>query len=319
MRSTKGAVRPQLPVPQSQSIGGIKPEEVRRLQSDLDTLVARLGQPPRLPSDGSAAGSIVNELRTVVSDARGSVETLSTQSGSKLDMVEAVLAKVTELDRAILRETEPVTDGAVKRRNSKNGEISILPLHLQVVDRLIDLHTQSKRPVVIHTQVAQKPKPSPEEVSAIETMKAIHAHEKSELESRLSHLYAKCAEMEGRLTASHSEIAVLRKEKIDVEKTNAEITAQLSKLNEASAASSACVDNNLSASNAELNDLLRKYDELKTMCKVMEQQLDVEAEVRPKVLNAMIKLAGDLSNNSNTSIGSASSYFHGANNKVRHH
>jgi chromosome segregation ATPase len=295
----------------------MKPEEVRRLQSDLDVLSARLGQPPRLASDGSAAGSIVNELRTAVSDARGSAEVLSVQAGSKIDLIEAVLAKVTELDRAILRETEPVTDGPVKtRRNSKNGEISILPLHLQVVDRLVDLHTQSKRPVVIHTQVAQKSKPTAEDVSAIETMKAIHAHEKSELESRLAHMHAKCTEMEGRLTSSHSEIEGLRKEKIAIEKRNAEIAAQLTKLNEACAASAACAESSSPSSNSELDGLVRKYDELKAMCKVMEHQLDAEAAVRPKVLNAMIKIAGDLSDQSNLKFGNVSSYFHGEN-KVR--
>ena len=69
-----------------------------------------------------------------------------------MNLLESILAKIVEVDRHILRKTEPETDPSLVtsgRRKSRGMDLYTLPTHLHLIDRLMDLHTQQKRVTVI--------------------------------------------------------------------------------------------------------------------------------------------------------------------------
>lgn len=88
----------------------------------------------------------------------------------KVKCYEKLLQKLGELDRLILKKTAPdPTDGLKPRRLSRNSDLVHLPTHLHLIDRILDLHTQSKRVTIIKTSgeansssiASQRPAPSP--------------------------------------------------------------------------------------------------------------------------------------------------------------
>ena len=69
---------------------------------------------------------------------------------SKLNLLEKLIEKIVEFDRLVLKKTAPET-AAPQRRGSRGSDLSTLPTHLHLTDRLLDLFTQSQRVTVIRT------------------------------------------------------------------------------------------------------------------------------------------------------------------------
>jgi len=65
-------------------------------------------------------------------------------------MLEKLLEKMAEFDRFVLRTTAPESVGP-QRRGSRGSDLSTLPTHLHLTDRLLDLYAQSQRVTVIRT------------------------------------------------------------------------------------------------------------------------------------------------------------------------
>ena len=117
----------------------------------------------KLGEGGKPTGFVANIRGVVESEAptEGTVE-------DKLRVLEGVLTKVVELDRAVLSLTEPQKDSSCSdkkpaRRASRGMDLFTIPTHMHVIDRLVDLHTQSRRVTVIHKSDSgdKAPGPSP--------------------------------------------------------------------------------------------------------------------------------------------------------------
>ena len=142
-------------------------DEISRLQQDLVLLTQKVadlsGEPQRAPAapvlDGGPSQAPNSPF---VSGLRGMAEGASSSSSSssggavqiKMDMLEKVLKKVAELDRLLLKSTAPAGQSANARRGSRGMDLFSLPTHLHVTDRLLDLHTQSKRVITVTTTKA---------------------------------------------------------------------------------------------------------------------------------------------------------------------
>jgi hypothetical protein len=120
-------------------------EDIFKFQQDLNIIVNKIAElngeliPARFSEIGIGNG--------------GSAESQRKQKDSKeskLMVLENILQKICEYDRLILRKTAP-TELVPQRRKSIGIDLFSIPTHFHIVDRLLDLHTQSKRVTVIKT------------------------------------------------------------------------------------------------------------------------------------------------------------------------
>ena len=152
-------------------------EEVSRIQQDYNVIAQKIvdvgsdsgADPPRSESPS------VSSLRSSFSDSEKRMKE------PKLYHLETLLDKICELDRLILKKTAPVIEqGSQLRRKSLGSDLFTLPTHLHLIDRLLDLHTQSKRVTVIKTtvggnssnEVAKIPLPAGADKKQIEQLQA---------------------------------------------------------------------------------------------------------------------------------------------------
>lgn len=144
----------------SSGIGGNKTvsnEEISKINQDLSILQSRIshlnGEPiiatpsstVSLIGNGSVTSPFVSGLRGLTSDTSKSIDN---SLELKVEALESVLQKIIELDRLVLKKTMPV-DVAAVRRKSNGTDLYLLPTHLHLADRLMDLYAQSKRVTVI--------------------------------------------------------------------------------------------------------------------------------------------------------------------------
>jgi hypothetical protein len=89
-----------------------------------------------------------------------------------LRLLESVLQQLAVLDRVVLKKTAPEAvpgTNVAARRSSRGFDLHCIPTHLHLVDRLLDLHAQSKRVTVIRTSADNNATPGPPSVAADST------------------------------------------------------------------------------------------------------------------------------------------------------
>lgn len=135
----------------------VQNEELQRMNADLHLLSQKLIELQNESSGKLMSSSFVNGIR----DTTNSVSSIDTSSFSevKITIMEKIIMKMTEIDRYILRNTEPVDDSGVenvdpahkpiKRRASRGLDMATFPTHLHLIDRLMDIHKQAQRVAVV--------------------------------------------------------------------------------------------------------------------------------------------------------------------------
>jgi len=137
----------------------VSSEELAKINQDVSILQARIshlnGEPViQTPPSTIAVLGNSNVTSPFVSGLRGLTTENSTKTivdnslELKIEAYESVLKKIIELDRLVLKKTSP-SDVTAVRRKSNGNDLHTLPTHLHLADRLMDLHTQSKRVTVI--------------------------------------------------------------------------------------------------------------------------------------------------------------------------
>ena len=129
-------------------------ENLQRYHQDLSLLNQRLTDLQQKLGSGS---SFVANLRSnaVTEQHDGTME-------DKVKIMETVLTKITELDRIVLQNTNVTKDNGSNdnnntnnnnikpvRRASRGMDLAILPTHLHVLDRIMDLYKTSQRVTVL--------------------------------------------------------------------------------------------------------------------------------------------------------------------------
>ena len=130
-------------------------DEVQKLQQDLITIQAKLNELNNIGDSNTdivISNSVPNTPITssFVSGIRGitGVSDNENNNDTRTSLIEKIVDKISELDRCILRKTKPEginNEIASARRMSRGTDLYLLPTHLHVADRLLDLSVQLKR------------------------------------------------------------------------------------------------------------------------------------------------------------------------------
>jgi len=164
-------------------------EEKARFSSDLAEVARRLGEldvsgsggGPKvlLPASSTVNSPFVSGLRGKTTGDGPAAEESRTEEGAaeqKLRLLESVLQQLAVLDRVVLKKTAPEAvpgTNVAARRSSRGFDLHCIPTHLHLVDRLLDLHAQSKRVTVIRTSTDNNATPGPPAVAADSTTAAL--------------------------------------------------------------------------------------------------------------------------------------------------
>jgi DNA repair exonuclease SbcCD ATPase subunit len=142
-------------------------DDIDRIQQDLNVLNQKIAE-ARGESSSVHATSVHlagNESKGGASPFVSGLRTLAESERSvpgkdvkdlKISTLESLLEKISEYDRLILAKTVPAetsTSGQPLRRKSFGTDLNVLPNHLRVVDRLVDLHNSNKRVTVLRQTV----------------------------------------------------------------------------------------------------------------------------------------------------------------------
>lgn len=182
-------------------------EEVDRIQQDIFVLSQRIAEakgesiPNRDVSLTSSSGEnspFVSSLRALADVERRNREIKE----QKVHALESLLDKVSEYSRLVLARTSPpeaqlseAGETHQVRRKSLGSDLSTLPSHLRLIDRLFDLHTQSKRITVIRTSDSKPSSARSEPQPSIRASAEVEA-EISQLKNQLSTLQIRCKHLE---------------------------------------------------------------------------------------------------------------------------
>lgn len=260
-------------------------EEMKKLQQDLVLLSARISQ------GNPATSSVVGDLRSTVADARSTVE-----STSKAEILDDILKKISELDRFILKRTEPVnTDGTRPRRNSNTVDLYCLPTHFMLIDRLVDLHNQSKRPIIVHQHSAAVPEESSKHTAAgardneMEAYKVKHDSVLSAMSEKIRALEERSRDMSGEMNSIRTENSKLKTENMKLLTESNMFKSELETLN--SRAHVAAVDTGLEE---RLAAMTQKYTDAMKTCRTLEERIECAASSEQHVGIAILKLAQNI-------------------------
>ena len=267
-------------------------EEIKKLQQDVLLLSTKISQ--------NTGGSVVGDLRSTVADARSGTET---PVQTKAEVLDEILKKVTELDRAILRKTEPEQqEGARPRRNSNTVDLYSLPTHFHVVDRLIDYHTRSKRPVIVHQHGTAGPQsstasPQPQSNSdEIVKLKADHSNKLNALAQKLQDAEAQAKESANSHKESQNEISQLKKE-------NMKLKALIEDMKSKPPIEPPVVNNN----DEEMATLKSNYANAMKSVRAMEERIECGAGNEQLICNALLQLANSI--HEDKSLSNPASFF----------
>lgn len=277
----------------------IASDDIKKLQQDIVLISARLSQ------GNPASSTVVGDLRSAVADARSSVDSLP--PATKAELMDEVLRKVAELDRGILKRTEPaLTEGQRPRRNSNTMELFSIPTHFQIIDRLVDLHTQSRRPVIVHQHSAPSADTSPKS-SKNADQDAQMAALKARHDAAISAMTATLRSMETQLTAaennsrdSQNELKILKAEKSKLMDENARILTDNLKLKEDVEILKTSVSQVVAVDSQEFNDNMAMFHGI-------EERLECAVSNEINICNAMLKLANNIQDEK--SLGGVENYF----------
>ena len=292
-------------------------DEVGRMQQDLVLLTQKIadmtGEPQRAPTaplvnDGTMVNApnspFVSGLRGLAGSASSAPGGGAVGSDLKLNMLEKVLKKIMEMDRVVLQKTAPEaeTGRANARRGSRGMDLSSLPTHLHVTDRLMDLYSQSKRVVTVtKTSTApesdvsnsasggsSQPRPpnQPGPLSPRPSASDKDAMKKSVAE--LAALRLKLEESEAKRASVKEDCSTARKENLAYKKELETANRTIGELQK-----SAEEDDR----EARIKELEARVAELEGQSRVMQEQLEVEVSRSARAVEVVTQRAASVKSN----------------------
>jgi hypothetical protein len=186
---------------------------MRKFEQDMATLTSRLSeiQGIQIPQGKEENGSLfVTSLRHSVENHRQPSQE-NELIATKHEMMEQLLQRVVELDRAVLKKTE-ITAGRA-RRASRGADLFNFPTHLLLIDRLVDLHAIAQRSMLRSQSSMEESRPPSVGTPSL-SAEATKAHEAEvrALVKQLSESTATCQQLRSQLQKSTHEIEELRAE-----------------------------------------------------------------------------------------------------------
>ena len=124
-------------------------ENLQRYHQDIGLLNQKLTDLQQKAGAGSSFVSNMRSNSTPTESQEGTIE-------DKIKIIETVLAKVSELDRIVLQNTEiqkEKSDIKPVRRNSRGMDLFTVPTHLHLVDRLMKYYKVNLKSVTLRTSI----------------------------------------------------------------------------------------------------------------------------------------------------------------------
>jgi hypothetical protein len=139
--------------PYSSDLNKSQRDDVSKIQQDINIVIQKIAElngepvPPLESIDNAGSSPFVIGLRALADSEKKYKDVKEL----KMNTMEKLLEKVGEYDRLLLKATAPPVDptAAPQRRKSFGQDLFMLPTHLHLAARLMDLHTISKRVTVI--------------------------------------------------------------------------------------------------------------------------------------------------------------------------
>ena len=270
---------------------------INKLQKDLELITSKINE--MRGGGGSHSGSVHGQQKSaiaVVSSSFVSGIRKATEMGDneRLPILERVLEKLTEFDREVLRKTAPTSSEDVGRRSAVRADLSVLPTHLHITDRLLDLYAQAQRVTVVRTSTTiVEPNKSP--IKKEQANAAVNDQAIAESQRQISRLEAKVASMMKQLSDNEEKALAaqmaMKTSKIEI----ADLTkalAQSESANEALRNAAAVAATAAAASTAATVTLpptpsKNVVDALEERTRQLEMRLEVEVGVNQHMIAAI--------------------------------
>lgn len=303
--------------PSPPPLGKLQNEEIQRMNADLNLLSTKLIEMQNSSGANKQPSSFVNNIRESTSTSAatsGNVNINLSFPELKLQIMEKIIAKMVELDRFILRSTEPQADEGDSaprpaRRASRGLDLTTFPTHLHIIDRLSDIHTKAQRVAVI-VKNGGVSKPSESSIIPAETKLQI-----KNLEAQVTKVSNQFKESEKLLVVRTNENKMLKEtiSKLQAEsrgeneaskKNVADLQSQVNNLNKQIDAFDEQMKQ-AKAENIKLIELNKENDRLiekhkQTNITIVEERLEVELNQKESLINALLSMSQKICNHCDT-------------------
>jgi hypothetical protein len=308
---------------------------IRKFDQDMLTLNTRLSdlqgvqlQQPLSSlqsSDPSNSSLFVHSLRNSIDTSRQLHGTLGHDSASsslqqsqyeitvtKYEILDQLLKKINDLNRAILAKTDLTSAGGGKvRRASRGSDLFNFPTHLLLIDRLVDLHTLSQRSVLVRNPSGLQAGEEAESSSAekekaekeIALMKQRHEKEMKTLTSQLTESQMSCQQLQSQLNKSSQQIEELKSDIITLATRKSSPRSPRHTMppspalrvvgtssGDPSAAAGAGAESLVKKLQAEIMELKCRLEVSEQKNQSFEEKIELNAATTQHVLTALLKL-----------------------------
>ena len=216
---------------------------INKLQKDLELITSKINEYRGGGSShsGSAHAHGHGQQKSaiaVVSSSFVSGIRKATEMGDneRLPILERVLEKLTELDREVLRKTAPTSGEDVGRRSAARADLSVLPTHLHITDRLLDLYAQAQRVTVVRTSTTIVESSNKSPTKKEQATAAVNDQAIAESQRQISRLEAKVASMMKQLSDNEEKALATQMAMKTSKMEIAELTKSLAQLESANEA-----------------------------------------------------------------------------------
>lgn len=279
-------------------------ENMKRYEQDLTILSKKIAdcQGETTPVPGlilpvQPESLFVNNLRNSVDKGSGS---LGNENTLRLNMLERIMEKLSDLDRVILKKTDlgTTTATARPRRKSKDGsDLFSLPTHLLMVDRLLDVFTMSQRLQIIEKQRGSASSSGATSSSTTSKDMENKNTEIEKLKKQLADAETAKAKYKQFATDKDTEFETYKREqkkqKGHVTGNTGDISSKLTVIGDGKAIVSVEVDDQRAREISELKAMLEKSEQ---KVRDMEERIEIMAASEQNTLNGIVSMTFALSN-----------------------
>lgn len=254
-------------------------EIFKRYEQDLVIIAKKLAD-----CQGEAVSSVKTQPESsFVSNLRNSITSAGNDyTAARLDMLEKIITKMSELDRVILKKTDVSMSTGRARRKSKDGsDLFSMPTHLMLVDRLLDVFAMSQRLQIVEKQRSDS---------------GFAKKEVEEKNKEIGTLKRKLAESQMEMTTMKEKVAnCLAEMKMSQKNQNAdEASPTLTVSGDGKAIVTTQVDE--ASSLKELSELKKKLSSADQTIRDMEERMEIMASSEQSIVNAIVSITFAISN-----------------------
>lgn len=285
--------------------GSFGDDPISKLQRDLELITAKLteirGGSAGTPTAQPQKTAIAVVSSSFVSGIRKATELSAGDPNERISLIDRFLERITEFDREVLKKTTPTGDTAIiaDRRPTVRADLSNLPTHLHITDRLLDLYAQAQRVTVIRTSatvaeqgtkspVAKVPAAAP---SANDQALAQSQQHIQRLEGKIATLMKQLSDSEEKTLAAQSATKSGKIEVAEMQKTLSQSMLTVEALRKEAAAATAAAAAAAAAAATVISPTKSAANAAEERVRQLEERLEVEIGINQRMYSAVMGVA----------------------------